>query len=428
MSTGTTSIFKSIFTGLDEQSLDTLRELAEAQTYPPQTILCHQGEVEHTFYVVVDGRVAITQLLEDGQERLLAVRGPRDYFGELGLLDDTPRMANCVTITTVTVLEITEEVFQNVLASSPAVAYSLMRHLVVMLRSTDMLAINDLTAKNQELMDAYGELKAAHEELIEKERLEHELEIAADVQRTLLPTTMPDYSNYRLAAFLTPARQVGGDFYDAIELDGDHLGLVLADVADKSVQAALFMAVARTLFMVEGRRTLSPSAVAHAVHRGVIDVAPSADIFVTAFYGVLHRPSGKLVYVTAGHERPLLVRPGKGVIRLEGRGRFLGMIEMLELNEYEIYLRKGDRLIIFSDGVPDATNNRAQQYGYDRMITYLAANSHLPIRNLVDGLAADVAQWRGTAPAFDDLTLLGLEVAEENGTLSEASGSTRSGV
>lgn len=419
MSTGTTSIFRSIFTGLDERSLDTLRELAEVQTYPPQTILCHQGEVEHTFYVVVEGRVAITQVLEDGQERLLAVRGPRDYFGELGLLDDTPRMANCVTITTVTVLEITEEVFQNVLASSPAVAYSLMRHLVALLRSTDKLAINDLTAKNQELTEAYSELKAAHEELIEKERLERELEIAANVQRTLLPTDLPDYPVYRLAAFLTPARRVGGDFYDAFELDQSHLGLVLADVADKSVQAALFMAVARTLFMVEGRRALSPSVVASAVHRGVMDVAPSADIFVTAFYGVLHRPSGKLTYITAGHERPLLIRPNKGVTRLEGRGRFLGMIEMLELDEYEIWLQQGDRLILFSDGVPDAINTREQQYGYDRMITYLAANSHQPVRQLVDGLAADVAKWRGNAPAFDDLTLLGLEVAKEHGPLSE---------
>jgi serine phosphatase RsbU (regulator of sigma subunit) len=428
MSTGTTSIFKSIFTGLDEQSLDTLRELAEVQSYPPQTILCHQGEVEHTFYVIVEGRVAITQVLEDGQERLLSVQGPRDYFGEMGLLDDNPRMANCVTITTVTVLEITEEVFQNVLASSPAVAYSLMRHLVVMLRSTDMLAINDLTSKNQELVDAYGELKAAHEELIEKERLEHELEIAADVQRTLLPSTLPDYPGYHLAAYLTPARQVGGDFYDAIELDKDHLGLVLADVADKSVQAALFMAVARTLFMVEGRRALSPSTVAKSVHRGVMEVAPSADIFVTAFYGVLHRPSGKLKYVTAGHERPLLVRPGKNVFRLEGKGRFLGMIEMLELQEYQVSLRKGDKLIIYSDGVPDATNTREQQYGYDRMTDYLDKNGQRSIRDLIDGLAADVAAWRGVAPAFDDLTLLGLEVAEQNGTISETAGSERSGV
>lgn len=424
MSTGTTSIFKSIFQGLDERALDTLRELAEVRTYPPQTVLCHQGEIEHTFYVIVDGRVAITQELEDGQERLLSVQGPREYFGELGLLDDTPRMANVVSITTVTVLEITEEVFENVLESSPAVAYSLMRHVVELLRSTDKLAIADLTTKNQELQEAYQELQAAQDDLVEKKRLEREMEIAASVQRTLLPGRLPQYPDYHLAAFLKPARQVGGDFYDAFELDDEHIGLVLADVADKSVQAALFMAVARTLFMVEGRRLLNPSRVALAVHQGVIDVAPSADIFVTAFYGVLHRPSRNLTYVTAGHERPLLVRPGEGVHKLEGKGRFLGMIEMLELKEYDVRLIPGDRLLIFSDGVPDATNRRGQQYGRERLANFLESNQHMVVQDLVDRLAADVADWRGSAPAFDDLTLLALEVIEDNGAISATSRST----
>ncbi len=420
MSTGTTSIFRSIFRGLDQQALDTLRELAEVRTYPPETILCHQGEVEHTFYVVVDGLVAISQVLEDGQERMLGIKRPREYFGELGLLDDTPRMANCVTITTVTVLEITEEVFENVLENSPVIAYSLMRHVVDMLRNTDKLAIADLTAKNQELREAYRELQAAQEELVEKERLERELEIAATVQRTLLPGTLPEYPDYHLAAYLKPARQVGGDFYDAFELDDDHVALVLADVADKSVQAALFMAVARTLFMVEGRRILSPASVALAVHRSVIDVAPSADIFITAFYGVLDRPSGRLTYVTAGHERPLVARPGEGVFSLNGRGRFLGMIEKLQLEEYEVRLKAGDRLILFSDGVPDAMNESGMQYGRERLMTFLDNHQQLSAREMVEMLATDVAQWCGDAPDFDDLTLLVLEVTGENGTLSKA--------
>jgi len=421
MSTGTTSIFRSIFTGLDDKTLDTLRDLAQLRTYPPETILCHQGEVEHTFYIVVEGLVAITQVLEDGEERMLALIRPREYFGELGLLDDTPRMANCVTVTTVTVLEITEEVFENVLENSPAVAYSLMRHVVELLRSTDKLAIADLISKNQALQEAYTELQAAQEDLVEKERLERELEIAASVQRTLLPSDLPQYPDYHLAAYLKPARQVGGDFYDAIEIDKENLALVLADVADKSVQAALFMAVGRSLFLVEGRRRLSPSLVALAVHRDVMEVAPSADIFVTAFYGVLHRPSGLLTYVTAGHERPLLIKPDGGVQKLEGQGRFLGMIEMLELEEYTVQLNSGDRLLIFSDGVPDATNPSGQQYGYERLSDYLNAHRHLRAQALVDGLAANVADWSESAPAFDDLTLLALEVIGENGEVSTAS-------
>lgn len=395
--------------------MDTFRQLAEVHSYPPQTILCHQGEVEHTFYVIVEGRVAISQKLDDGQERLLAIRGPREYFGELGLLDDTPRFANCIAITPVTVLEITEDVFQSVLENSPAVAYTMTRHVVEMLRSNDKLAIADLTAKNKELREAYRDLQAAQEELVEKERLERELEIAADVQRSLLPSMMPDYSDLRLAAFLRPARQVGGDFYDAIELDDEHVAFVLADVADKSVQAALFMAVARTLFMVEGKRSLSPAEVAISVHKGVMKVSPQADIFVTAFYGVYHRPSGVLKYVIAGHERPLLIRPGEGVIKLPGAGRFLGMLDPLKLEEQTLHLQPGDKLLVFSDGVIDSTNSRGQHYGYDRLFSYLRTNEELSAVELVERLARDVTYWSGNAPAFDDLTLLSLEVIGKDG-------------
>ena len=416
MKTGTTSIFKSIFRELDGAALDTLRQVAEMKEYPPQTVLCKQGEIEHTFYIIVEGRVAITQELEDGQERLLGVLGPREYFGELGLMDDTPRMANCVSITNVRVLEITEEVFDSVLQSSPPVAYTLMRHVLDMLRSNDRLAIADLTTKNQELSEAYKELQAAQEEIVEKERIEHELEIAADVQSRLMPEDLPDYPDYHFAAMIKPARQVGGDFYDAFILDKDHVAFLLADVADKSVQAALFMAVARTLFMVESRRSLNPADVTLAVHRGVIDIAPSADIFVTAFYGVLERPTGILRYVVAGHERPLLLRPGERVHRLEGLGRFLGMIPTLTLEEFSLTLQPGDRLILFSDGVPDATNEVGVQYGYERIKAILERNPRSSAQELVDELTADVERWRGTSPAVDDLTLLILESTEDDGS------------
>jgi serine phosphatase RsbU (regulator of sigma subunit) len=421
MKTGTTSIFKSIFKGLDEESLDALREVAELRTYPPQTVLCHQGEVERTFYVVVKGNVAITQKLEDGEERLLSVLRPRQYFGELGLLDDTPRMADCVTITETTVLEITEDVFDSVIETSPAVAYALMRHVLDMLRNNDRLSIADLTAKNEELQEAYTELKAAQDDIVEKEKMEHELELAANVQSSLLPSSLPEYPDYRFGRYLKPARFVGGDFYDAFELDDEHVGILLADVADKSVQAALFMAVARTLFMVEGRLSLSPAEVAMGVHRGVIDIAPSADIFLTAFYGVLHRPSGRLNYVSAGHEIPILIRPGEGLVDIEGNGRFLGMIENLHLDEFSVDLQPGDRFVVFSDGAPDATNEQGEQYGYERLRDFLAKRQDTSIQGLVDFLAAEIAAWSGRAPAFDDLTLLAVEAIKHNGEVSSSS-------
>jgi serine phosphatase RsbU (regulator of sigma subunit) len=172
--------------------------------------------------------------------------------------------------------------------------------------------------------------------------------------------------------------------------------------------------------MVEGRRSLSPAEVALGVHRGVIDIAPSADIFLTAFYGVLHRPSGRLNYVSAGHEIPILIRPGVGLVDIEGNGRFLGMIENLHLDEFSVELQPGDRFVVFSDGAPDATNEQGKQYGYERLREFLTERQDTPIQELVDDLAAEIVAWSGRAPAFDDLTLLAVEAIKQNGEVSSS--------
>lgn len=406
-----TVVFRKVFRGLEESTLDVLRAMATPRTYPPGTVLCRQGEIEETFYIVVDGRVSVTRTETDGEEHLLAMCGPNDSFGELALLDDRPRMATCMTIVETTVLEITAAVFARLVEESPAVAYTITNQVLAAMRDLDRRALETLTAKNEALQRAYDELRAAQAELVEKERLERELEIAADVQRTLLPATLPTYADYGFAAYLEPARYVGGDYYDVIELDDEHVALVMADVVDKSVHAALFMAVTRTLFRTASRSSLSPAEVALAVHAGMMDTSTAA-MFVTAFYGVLHRSSGRLRYVVAGQERPLLARPGQPVRKLEGRGRFLGMIDPLRLAEYTLKIEKGDRLLLFSDGLPDALNRAGEHYGYERLEAALGACGTRQLADLVNYLAEDVQAWCQGVPAFDDITLLAVERKE----------------
>jgi serine phosphatase RsbU (regulator of sigma subunit) len=328
----------------------------------------------------------------------------------MSLIDRTPRWASCITLSETTVLEVTEALFDRLVEESPAVAYAILRRILELARSIDRDAVNELTAKNQALQKAYAELQAAQADLVEKERLEVELELAATVQRSLLPARLPQYPGYCFDAYLEPARLVGGDFYDVLELDEEHVGLLMADVADKGFHAALFMAMARTLFAQEARHSLSPSQVAVAVHRGALQIAAEAELFVTAFYGVLHRPSGRLVYVRAGHDQPLLFRPGQCSSPLPGKGRFLGMWEELELNEYRLQMQPGDRLLLFSDGVPDAMNSEGEQYGNARLRLALDKGGALGAAELVAHIAADVAGWCQDAPPFDDLTLLALEV------------------
>ncbi len=408
MTLGTTSVFTRAFGALEPDTLEALREVAVRQKYPEGVTLCRQGEIEHTFYVVVKGSVVVNQILESGEERILNVIGPTGYFGEMGLIDDAPRMANCITLTPTTVLEVTEEMFDRFMLESPALAYAVLRNILTTTRNMDNQFIEELQVKNAALAQAYEDLQKAQAKLVEKERMEHELALAANVQRSLLPAVLPQIPDYHFAALLEPARQVGGDFYDVLEIDEDHVGVLIADVADKGFHAALFMAVARTLFLQEGKRSLSPAAVATCVHHAMLETS-THDTFLTAFYGVLHRPSGRLTYIRAAQDRPLWFRPGRGVEPLPGNGRFLGMIPELELEEQTIELEPGDRLVMFSDGVPDAINAEQEQYGSERLARRIADNAHLSATELLNFIARDLNKWSQNTPAFDDLTLLILE-------------------
>jgi len=171
------------------------------------------------------------------------------------------------------------------------------------------------------------------------------------------------------------------------------------------------MAVTHTMFRSSCRDSLSPSEVVLTVHNRMFD-GRASDLFVTAVYGVLHLPSGRFTYVRAGHDRPLLYRPGQPVQALPGEGRFLGMIEHLQLHEETVYLQPDDRLLLLSDGVPDAINEQGEHYGNDRLVEALAKYGRSPADTLIQQLAGDIADWQQKATPFDDLTLLVLEVKQ----------------
>ena len=404
---------------LDAQMLAGLRAIADTRTYPPGSVLTRQGESEHTFYVIEDGRAVVLRRLEDGTEQVLNTLGPRQSFGEMAVLDNSPRLATIRTLTETRVLEITADRFKELVRHEPELALHITRRILSNLRTLDQLAIQDLRTKNALLQEAYLNLKAAQAELVEKERLERELELAAEMQRSLLPAVLPRYDDYHFAAYLAPARHVGGDLFGVQPLDDEHVALLLADVADKGMYAALLMAVTRTLFMQEAQRSLSPAEVALAVHRGLLTVGGGGergmDGFVTAFYGVLHRPSGRLTYVRAAQDHPLLLRPGQPPTPLPGDGRFLGMIAELTLREQEIVLRPGDTLLLYSDGVTDAHNEGDESYGLARLKSALQRVGGQGAQAAIDALAHDVTAWRGGAAAFDDLTMLLVEAVTPAG-------------
>jgi serine phosphatase RsbU (regulator of sigma subunit) len=369
-------------------------------------VLCHEGEVEDTFYVVTSGRVVISRAIEgDDEEFVLGFLGTGGYFGEMALITQQPRAATVKTIAETQVLEITKDLFDQVFHASPAMARSILETLIRVIRETDQRAIHDLEERNTELAQAYEDLRAAQAELVAKERMERELEIGGEVQRSLLPTQLPQLPTFEFASRFEPARHVGGDFFDVRLLDDGRVALLLADVSDKGVHAALFMAVTRTLFLTEARRLVNPVDVVQAVHAGLLEVSTS-EMFVTALYGVLDPNTGEFHYVRAGHDEPLWVRKDGTTEFLGGRGRFLGMWPGLPLEERQITLGSGDCLIIYSDGVTDMTNPDGEPFGRGRVEAFVRSIRAYEAERIARSLFNVVQQHRGHAPAFDDFTLL----------------------
>jgi sigma-B regulation protein RsbU (phosphoserine phosphatase) len=260
------------------------------------------------------------------------------------------------------------------------------------------------------LREKIAQLEAAQAELVQKERMERELELARQVQQSVLPRIFPLMPGYTFAARNKPARQVGGDFYDVILLDADRVGLVVGDVSDKGMPAALYMALTRSLLLAEARRKGSPRAVLTSVHR-LLQELGQPGLFVTVFYGVVDAPARRLTYARAGHDRPLLVRGGE-IRPLGGEGTFLGFPDLKELylSEEQVELEPGDRLVLYTDGLTDVVAPDGRPFGLDRLLSLLQSHAHLPPPDLCAAAFTDLLAYQGDADQYDDMTMLVVEV------------------
>lgn len=249
----------------------------------------------------------------------------------------------------------------------------------------------------------------------EKERIDTELSLAASIQSGSIPSrfpAFPDRKDFDIYASMTPAKEVGGDFYDFFLLDDDHLALVIADVAGKGVPAALFMMVTNILVNERAHMGGSPGEVLSFVNKRVCEHNP-AEMFVTVWLGILELSTGKLTASNAGHEAPAVKR-GSGDFELikSRHGLVIGAMENARYKDIEIQLKPGDKLFLFTDGVPEATDGDDRMYGIDRMLETLNRHKDESPRQIIDGIRENVSEFVGTAQPFDDLTALCVELKE----------------
>ncbi len=252
-------------------------------------------------------------------------------------------------------------------------------------------------------------------ELAQQERLEREMEVGRDIQASFLPQSYPQAPGWEISAVWRAARQVGGDFYDFIPLapsaEGDRWGLVIADVADKGVPAALFMALSRTLLRTAAINRVSPGDTLKRVNELILSDARSEQ-FVTIFYAVWEPATGRLCYAVGGHNPPLLTNAAGEVQPLPGRGIALGVVEQVDYQEQEVILKPGDSLLMFTDGVTDAINAQYQEFGLARVCAALARSHAQPAQAMAQAVVADVEAHVHGIEAFDDMTLVVLKRME----------------
>lgn len=241
----------------------------------------------------------------------------------------------------------------------------------------------------------------------ERQRLEQELNVAREMQTSLLPPCCPDLPGWQLSAAWRSARQVGGDFYDFWTINEHALGFVIADVSDKGVPAALFMTLSRSLIRAAALDGSSPARALERANRWIARDS-QAGMFVTAFYGLLDPMSGTLRFSNGGHNPPLLYRAATGEVQtLRTRGIALGVIEENDLfAEAEVVMEPGDLLVCYTDGVTEMIDLAEEQFGEERLIDLIRRHAPESANQIVAAILDETSRYAGGQPPFDDLTLV----------------------
>ena len=272
-----------------------------------------------------------------------------------------------------------------------------------------------------EIAQAFNEItykfRKSQQSLQDQERLKHEMHLAQEIQQTLLPDKFPNRRGFEIASYYESAKEVGGDYYDFVEIDQDRLGVVIADVSGKGVPGSLVMTMIRTALRTEARGTYSAAETLRKVNKFIMgDIRKG--MFVTVFYAILNSRNRSLIFASAGHNPMILYRPGTNkTYYLNPRGFPVG----ISLNDEELFdrsleddsirLAKGDIVIIYTDGVTEAMNSRRELFGEERLLEAVRRYGDLNAEDFVDKLREEIVSFTEGQIQYDDISLV---VIKEN--------------
>jgi serine phosphatase RsbU (regulator of sigma subunit) len=251
-----------------------------------------------------------------------------------------------------------------------------------------------------------------YEEAAERSRLEQELDVARSIQASFIPPGNPAFPGCSVASYWRAARQVGGDFYDFYNLGRNHWGVLVADVADKGVPAALFMALCRTVLRTIALQRENPARTLERANQ-IIWNDTTSDLFVTVFYAVWNPDEEVLTYANAGHNPPVLLRAGRPPIMLSGAGMALGVLEQIEVEARRVHFRPSDVLLCYTDGVTEAINEDRDEFGVERLMVGARVANSRGAEDIIAEITAAIREFSGDTPQSDDITIVVVKREDE---------------
>ncbi len=404
-----------LFSRLNRDELSQLEPLLRPVTLPNGQYLFYEDEIGASFYILLSGKVEIIKAANTPEHRVIAILSEGTFVGEIGIFGMGGRRAASVrALGDCHLLEITDNDLRALLERHPTLVYEITRELNIRLRETNNAAIRDLQQKNLELQKAYEELRSAQAQLIEKEKLERELQLAKEIQQGILPRSVPELAGFSFGSVLSSARAVGGDLYDFVPLDENRVGVMIGDVSDKGIPSAIFMALTRSLVRAEAVHSRQPWEVLHQVNHILMEISDSP-MFVTMLYGVLDRLEQTFSYARAGHELPLFFdHQGQPLPVPRSTGQPLCMFSEMQLDTQVLTLPVGGGILLYSDGLTDAMSPKGEFFGVERVWEVLQQQAGQPAPRLCQEITHTVQNFQPPSQQYDDISLIAITRSPES--------------
>jgi sigma-B regulation protein RsbU (phosphoserine phosphatase) len=417
----------SAFRELSEAKVSFLIEAGELQTFDPKAILMVQGEPSDSVVLVLTGEVVVTADSARGVIPISTMRAPC-LVGETGALARLPRSATVRASSPVTALRIGCDALAEVAHATPSMlidvigrmgdrlrrvngAIGLYTHALAALErhEFDPALLEELRNPIPDLADFGQTFGRMAEQIILRRQRDDEMASAAVIQRALLPKVAEFVAETGLdvSAAMTPARDVGGDFFDLIRLSDGRVAFGVGDVCGKGVPAALFMGITRTLIRINLReRPDLPGAILRT--NAYLTNNNAAELFATLLYAAFDPRSGELEYVSCGHLPPLLRRADGVVETLSAGGLPVGLFDQLKPKVRQAAMHPGDLLFLYTDGVTEAVDTEDREFGEERLLGLIAASEGASAAEAITRVTAAVSEFSRGEPQFDDLTCLAI--------------------